>query len=180
MKTKLLTLLTLLVTCVTGAWADDVYECYHNGSSLVNTSNYFSSGNTLMGSGYNSNMTITFTNNNGDEITSSKFTKLTNGRGVNFTVSANSTASVYVVAVTKDNTSDNGIKLKKQNGENWDDVAAYTDAPTTTFTRYEASFSNLAAGSYRMERNGQENAAVYVPKATKQLHSNTGTRTRHY
>ena len=48
--------------------ADDVYECYHNGSSVVNTNDYFSSENSLMGSGYNSNMEITFTNNNGDLI----------------------------------------------------------------------------------------------------------------
>lgn len=162
MKQKLFTLLTLLVLCVTGAWADDVYECYHNGTSVVNTSNYFSSGNSLMASGYNSNMTITFTNNNGDEITSSKFTKMTSGKGVDFTVSDDHTASVFVVAVTKDKTSNNGIKLKKQNGDNWDDVESYTSAPTTTYTRYETSFSNLEPGTYRMERNGQENAAVYV------------------
>ena len=159
---KLFTLLTLLVALVTSAWADNIYECYHNGTSVVNTNNYFSSDNTLMGSPYNSNMTITFTNNNGDEITSSNFTKLTSGKGVNFTVSANNTASVFVVAVTKGDTSGNGIKLKKQNGESWEDVASYTDAPTTTYTRYEASFSNLAAGTYRMERNSKENAAVYV------------------
>ena len=159
---KLFTLLTLLVAMVTSAWADNIYECYHNGTSVVNTNNYFSSDNTLMGSPYNSNMTITFTNNNGDEITSSNFTKLTSGKGVNFTVSANNTASVFVVAVTKGDTSGNGIKLKKQNGESWEDVASYTDAPTTTYTRYEASFSNLAAGTYRMERNSKENAAVYV------------------
>lgn len=159
---KKILILLALIGATTSVWADDVYECYHNGTSVVNTSSYFSSGNTLMGSGYNNSMTIKFTNNNGDEITSSNFTKLTSGKGVNFTVSANNTASVFVVAVTKDKTSGNGIKLKKQNGDSWEDVASYTDAPTTTYTRYETSFSNLAAGTYRMERNSQENAAVYV------------------
>ncbi len=166
MKTKNLLkkafLLLALMGGATSAWGDDVYECYYNGTSVVNTSDYFSSGNSLMGSGYNSNMTITFTNNNGDEITSSKFTKLTSGKGVNFTVTEDHTASVSVVAVTKNSESGNGIKLKKQNGESWVDVAAYTSAPTTTYTRYETSFSNLTAGTYRMERNSQENAAVYV------------------
>lgn len=117
MKKKLFTLLTLLLNVCSGAWAQTVYECYYNGSSTVNTSTYFSTENTLMGSGYNNNMTITFTNNNGDEIKSSKFTKLTNGKGVNFTVTTGYTASVCVVAVTKDKTSGNGIMLKKKNGD---------------------------------------------------------------
>lgn len=175
-KTLLVTACLLLVGA-SSAWADDVYECYHNGTDLVNTSDYFSSGNTLMGSGYNSNMPITFTNNNGDEITSSKFTKLTSGKGVNFTVSVDHTASVFVVAVTKDKTSGNGIALKKQNGESWDNVTTYTDAPTTTYTRYEVSFSNLAAGSYRMERNSQENAAVYVKVVEVSAAAKPGTPT---
>lgn len=163
MKKKLFTLLTLLLNVCSGAWAQTVYECYYNGSSTVNTSTYFSTENTLMGSGYNNNMTITFTNNNGDEIKSSKFTKLTNGKGVNFTVTTGYTASVSVVAVTKDKTSGNGIMLKKKNGDNWEKVETYTtNVPTTTYTRYTASFSSLTAGEYRMERNSQENAAVYV------------------
>ena len=177
MKKKIFTLLTLLLCAVTSSWADDVYECYHNGSSVVNTSSYFSSENEFMNSGYNNNMSITFTNNDGVEITSKKFTKLTNAKGVNFTVTNDHTASVFIVAVTKDKTSGNGIKLKKQNGEKWEDVDAYTNAPGTTFTRYEASFSNLSAGTYRMERNSQENAAVYVKVVEASASANPGTPT---
>ena len=135
--------------CVTGAWADDTYEYYHNGSTTINTSNYFSG--IAMSSAYNNNMTVTFNNAANTEITSAKFAKLESGTSISFTTTRIST--VMIIALTKSNDSNNGIKL---------DNTAGVNAPTATFTTYTETFTNVAAGNHSIVRVNKENAVVYV------------------
>lgn len=154
MKKQLFTLLTLLVLCVTGAWGDDVYEYYYNGSSTVNTSNYFS-GNDMSSQYKNANnevQSVTFNNNAGSSITSNKFAKLESSKYVSFTTTRTST--ITVIAITKSSTSNNGVKL--------DGSTLGANAPTTTYTSYTNIFENVSAGTHSIQRNGTENAVVYV------------------
>ena len=157
---KLFSLLTLLLLLCTSAWAQSTYEYYYNGSSTINTSSYFSG--TSMSSGYNNSMEVEFTNASSTTIKSKKFAKLNSSGKVIFTVSANKKATVTILALTKDQTSDNGICLRKGDTNSGEIVATGSNAPSTKFTTYTETFSNLSSGQYSIWRITQENAAVYV------------------
>ena len=160
---KLLTLFTLLLTVCSGAWAQ-TYEYYYNGSSVVNTSNYFD-GSTSMSSNYkNNNVTISieFKNAANADITSNKFSKLNSSGKVVFTVADGKIATVTVLAISKDQTSNNGICLRKGNTSSGELVATGTHAPSTEFTTYTETFDITTSGQYSIWKYNQENAAVYV------------------
>jgi len=160
---KLLTLFTLLLTVCSGAWAQ-TYEYYYNGSSEVNTSNYFD-GSTGMSSSYkNGKVTISveFKNAANADITSNKFSKLNSTGKVVFTVADGKTATVTVLAITKDQTSNNGICLRKGNTSDGELVATGTHAPSAKYTTYTETFDITTSGQYSIWRCNQENAAVYV------------------
>ncbi|MCR5713126.1 MAG: hypothetical protein K6G46_11865 [Prevotella sp.] len=160
---KIFTLLTLLLCAVTSVSAQTTYEYYYTtagSGSTVNTSDYFSG--TAMSSTYNSTMSVAFKNAENVDITSTNFAKLNSTGKVSFTVSANYTANVTIIALTKDQTSNNGIKLQKKSGTSYSDHAEGSNAPTTTFTTFTETFSDLAAGDYQIVKINKENAVVYV------------------
>ncbi len=176
MKQKVFTLLTLLVLCVTGAWADDTYTVYFAASSTTATQTPASPGNFF---------TVNFNGNNANSKYACKYAgtnygygmKTASGASIKFTVPAGKTADVIIVQSTasNDGTFKYGIDGSTAS------IATSTGNVHSGDDNYskirEYTFSDQAAGTYCIERDGGERGIVFVSVTVKTAGPKTATFT---
>ena len=173
MKKKLFTLFTFLVCLCSGAWGDTTYEYYYNGTATINTSSFFS-GTSFSTDAYTSSLTFSTT---AGTVTASKVAKMNSSGYVDFTTTANSTVTIVMMSKAKTASGKaNTVKLDSNTS------ADFGDTETAVVISDPIVFENVAAGSHRIVRGGQECGLVYVkvvqeamtaPAITTQPASNT-------
>ena len=138
LQTFILSLMMLIMSAA-NAWADTTYEYYYNGTTTINTSSYFS-GTDFTTSPYNSVASYAITTEAG-AVNATKIAKFDSKGSITFTTTGTST--VTVVAVSKDNTSGNNVKLDSTDGNN---------GPSATYTTWTETFSSVAAGAHTLAK----------------------------
>ena len=148
LQTFILSLMMLIMSAA-NAWADTTYEYYYNGTTTINTSSYFS-GTDFTTSPYNSVASYAITTEAG-AVNATKIAKFDSKGSITFTTTGTST--VTVVAVSKDNTSGNNVKLDSTDGNN---------GPSATYTTWTETFSSVAAGAHTLAKVNKEIGIIYV------------------